>query len=136
MFTKNNKLVLIIIIIFIMSLSSVVLYAECDFMAMLARNGHQISDPIFENEVEYFFDFQEGQSYQGLQNDGYGVIYYKDGDYGISFVYDNSLPETNQAFYLLGEYNYSYYQHHGPISGYYWNDSNTPNVTDYPVVPE
>jgi len=136
MFHKNMKLAQIIMIIFIMILNSVILYAECDFMAMLAKNGHQISNLEFVNEVEYFFDFQQGQSYQGLQNDGYGVIYYKDGDYDVPFVYENPLPETNQAFYLWGEYTHSYYQHHGPSSGYYWNDNNTPNVTGYPAGPE
>lgn len=37
MFPKNIKLVLIITIIFVMSLGSVALFADCDMMAMIAK---------------------------------------------------------------------------------------------------
>ena len=112
------------------------IYANCDFIAMLAKEGHQISDSEFEDEVDYFLQFLRTQSHQGLDNDGYGVIYYKNEEYTVPFEYVDPLPETNQAFYLWGEYDHSWYQHHGPSSGYYWNDSNTPDVTGYPDGPD
>ncbi len=112
------------------------IYANCDFIAMLAKEGHQISDSEFEDEVDYFLQFLRTQSHQGLDNDGYGVIYYKNEEYTVPFEYVDPLPETNQAFFLWGEYDHSWYQHHGPSLGYYWNDSNTPDVTGYPDGPD
>lgn len=123
---------LIFTCLFILSVS--LSYADCDMMAMLAKEGYQISQ--YNTLANEFFQFQKARSCEAHQNDGYGVIYYKDGDYDVPFVYENPLPETNQAFYLWGEYTHSYYQHHGPSSGYYWNDNNTPNVTGYPAGPE
>jgi len=108
-------------------------YADCDMMALLAKNGFQISgfteEPQYDTEDDYddaddFFQFQIERSCEAYQEDGYGVIYYKDGQYSIPFDHADPLNENNQAYHLFGEFNHSWYQHHGPSSGYYWNDSN------------
>ncbi len=140
MLSKNIKPILIIAIIIVMNISSIVLYAECDFMAMLAKNGFQISG---FNEADYFFQFQKDRSCAAHQEDGYGVIYYKNGENTIPFNYDDPLAdplsESNQTYFLVGEGDHSWYQHHGPSSGYYWNDSNyqsvDPSKPDYVWIP-
>jgi len=70
------------------------LNANCDFIAMLAKDGYQISEFVeqpgdFDDPCD-FFQFQRTQSHQGLQNDGYGVIYYKNNSYTIP--YDRHHP--------------------------------------------
>ena len=131
-FPKNIKSMFVIAILLVMVLGSVILYAECDFMAMLAKNGHQISDPEFVNEVEDFFDFQEGQSCASKQEDGYGVVYYKEGQDTIYFNYEEPLHPDNQAFYLIGPKNSSWYGCHGPDAfGKYYNYSNHPDGPNY-----
>jgi len=129
MLFKNKKSILIIMILFIMSFVSAVLYANCDFMAMLAKKDSKISQ---FNEADYFFQFQKDRSNPNHQEDGYGVIYYKNNDFTIPL---------NQTFFLIGEHNHSWYQHHGPsgqtvfpepeFPGYYWNDSKHPNGPEY-----
>jgi len=107
-------------------------YADCDMMAMLAKNGHQTSDPEFENEADFFFQFQATQSRASAQEDGYGVIYYKNNLNTIYYNYEEPLHPDNQAFFLIGSYNSSWYQCHGPDAyNNYYNDSNHPSGPDY-----
>lgn len=104
-------------------------YAECDFMAMLAKSNYQISD---FNEAEDYFDFQEARSKASAQEDGYGVIYYKNNQDTIHYNHNNPLAEDNQAFYLIGPKNSSWYGCHGPDAfGKYYNDSNHPDGPNY-----
>lgn len=128
-------------------------YADCDMMALLAKNGFQISgfteEPQYDTEDDYddaddFFQFQIERSCEAYQEDGYGVIYYKNGQYLIPFDHADPLNENNQAYHLFGEFNHSWYQHHGPsgqtefpqpeFPGYYWNDSNY--QSDHPSRPD
>ncbi len=96
---------------------------------MLAKEDNQISD---FNDAEDYFDFQETRSKASAQEDGYGVIYYKNNQDTIHFDYDNPLAEDNQAFYLIGPKNSSWYGCHGPDAfGKYYNDSNHPDGPDY-----
>jgi len=143
MFPKNIKSILIVTMSLVMVLSSVVLYADCDYMAMLSKNNFQISQ--FPTETDYFFQFQKDRSSATIQEDGYGIVYYKNGQYTIPYDHSDPLSETNQAYYLFGEWDHSWYQHHGPsgqtefpqpeFPGYYWNDSNYqsehPSKPDY-----
>lgn len=105
MFSEKKKSVLIIMLIFIMSFSSVVLYADCDMMAMIAKKGHYISW-IDSRSDDYnfpydFFDFirvRSRDSNPKKNNDGYGFIYYpEDGN----FYYNPNNPNDpdNQAWY-------------------------------------
>jgi len=117
------------------------LNANCDFIAMLAKDGYQISEFVeqlgdFDDPCD-FFQFQRTQSHQGLQNDGYGVIYYKNNSYTIP--YDRHHPfdplYQNQAFFLWGEYNNCWYGcewHEPDIFGYRWQDSNDPGEQPIP----
>ncbi len=113
----------------LLMLSVSLIYAECDFMAMLAKNNYQISD---FNEAEDYFDFQEARSKASAQEDGYGVIYYKNNQDTIHYNHNDPLAENNQAFYLIGPKNSSWYGCHGPDAfGKYYNDSNHPDGPDY-----
>ena len=129
MYRTNLNLKPILLSIFVLTAISINLYAECDFMAMLAKDGHQIYQFY---DTDYYFDFQEGQSCASKQEDGYGVIYYKNNQDTIHFDYDNPLAEDNQAFYLIGPKNSSWYGCHGPDAfGKYYNDSNHPDGPNY-----
>ncbi|MDP8202413.1 MAG: T9SS type A sorting domain-containing protein [Candidatus Tenebribacter burtonii] len=107
MFTEKKKLFLIITILFVMSFVSVVLYADCDMMAMIAKKGHYLS---WNNSSYDLFNFiRERSTNSGWKpnNDGYGFSYYpEDG----SFFYNLNNPNDpdNQAWYLTGEDNYFY----------------------------
>ena len=79
MFSKNIKSIIIIMIVFIMSLSSVVLIAECDMMAMIAKKGHYISwvdstSTSWDDPYDYF-QFMKNRSSASNQRDGYGLVY-------------------------------------------------------------
>ena len=118
MFSKSITLVIIIMIVFIMSLSTVALYADCDMMALIAKEGYTISqfgDISGSYEYPYdFFQFLINRSTNiGKRNDdGYGVVYYPvDG----SFFYNpnNLYDPDNQAWYkisqdLSGNWHYGY----------------------------
>lgn len=129
MIPKNIKSMFVIAILLVMVLGSVILYAECDFMAMLAKDGYQIHQFY---DTDYYFDFQEGQSCASKQEDGYGVIYYKNNQDTIHYNHNDPLAEDNQAFYLIGPKNSSWYGCHGPDAfGKYYNDSNHPDGPNY-----
>lgn len=98
MFSKNIKSILIITLIFVMSLISVVLNADCDMMAMIAKEGHYVS---WRNSSYDLFDFIRDRStntspfipfvndYKN-NDDGYGFIYYPD---------DGTFDVNDQAWY-------------------------------------
>ncbi len=105
MLASKKKLVLIIMIIFIMSFVSVGLFAECDMFGMLSTFGYQIHElqPItgFGDKDPYDYIWFENDSsflyYQIGQNEnGYGVIYYNNGDDSIQEL-DLTDPD-NQVF--------------------------------------
>ncbi|MCK4359203.1 MAG: hypothetical protein KAW92_10780, partial [Candidatus Cloacimonetes bacterium] len=137
---NNLVLVLTLLLACIVLMPGKGIAENCDFMAMLAKNGSLISD---FNEADYFFQFQKYRSCAAYQEDGYGVNYYKNGENTIPFNYDDPLAdplsESNQTFFLVGEGDHSWYQHHGPSSGYYWNDSKYqsehPSKPDYVWIP-
>jgi len=108
MFSKNMKSVLIIMIVFIMSLGSVVLYADCEMMAMIAKKGNYVSwveEGIGDWDDPYdFFQFMRDESHQGWigssspNDDGYGIIYYPE-DGSMYFNENNYYDVLNRAWY-------------------------------------
>ena len=94
MFSKNIKSILIITILFVMSFVSVILYADCDMMTMIAKEGTTISDQLtsvgaFADPTDYFNyicersnntttgDVEPYTNRYKVNPDGYGMIYYK-----------------------------------------------------------
>lgn len=109
MFSKNMKSVLIITIIFVMSFVSVVLFADCEMMAMIAKKGDYISWENSTlgnwNDPYDYFQFMRDHSTSSSQDDGYGVIYYSD-DETMYFNENNYFDASNQAWYKTNR-NYS-----------------------------
>lgn len=125
-FSKNIKLVVIITLIFVISFASVILYADCDKMALIAKEGYLISnindpdgdtDNDFDDPVD-FFDYIRERSceedddaveveYIGdeikVNRDGYGFSYYKENSHNILCDPDNFYTSTNQAWYSMGQ---------------------------------
>jgi|GEM_PF-5124471 len=69
----------------------------CDMMAMISLNGHSISE-LSEinggfNDPFDFFDYMKERSDSLLNNDGYGVLYYKN---------DETILDTTQIWYKIG----------------------------------
>jgi len=64
---------------------------NCDFGAVLAKEGYQITD-VGEADY-YFYDFIIQHSTQGDDNDGYGCLYLKEGQ---------SIIPPSQKYYLVG----------------------------------
>lgn len=98
------------------------LSAECDMMAMIAKNGYYLSSigssQTAFSSPEHFFDFVADHSTNYSNNDGYGIIYYpEDGTFhnknGVTYHFpNNGINEINRSFqswYLVG-FN-SYYSH-------------------------
>lgn len=107
-------------------------YSNCDMMAMLAKNGFQISQ--YNDLVDELFQFQKDQSCASIQDDGYGVIYYKNNSYTIPYNRNHPFDPDNQAFYLWGEYNNCWYEcewHEPDLFGHRWQDSNDPGELNY-----
>ena len=107
-------------------------YADCDMMAMLAKEGYQISQ--YNALANEFFQFQKARSCQARQNDGYGVIYYKNNSYAIPYNRHHPFDPDNQAFYLWGEYNNCWYEcewHEPDQFEHRWQDSNDPGDLNY-----
>ncbi|RLC54930.1 MAG: hypothetical protein DRH89_08730 [Candidatus Cloacimonadota bacterium] len=121
---------LIFTCLFILSVS--LSYADCDMMAMLAKEGYQISQ--YNTLANEFFQFQKARSCEAHQNDGYGVIYYKNNSYTIPYNRNHPFDPDNQAFYLWGEYNNCWYEcewHEPDLFGHRWQDSNDPGELNY-----
>jgi len=113
MFTGKKKLVFIITLIFVMSFVSVVLYADCDMMAMIAKKGEfisNISNSIFTyDDPNDFMQFLKDRSaVSPLNDDGYGILYYKEGgDFyldpdNLGHNASNQGDPDNQAWYQIG----------------------------------
>jgi len=86
MFPKNMKLILTISIIIVMSLGSFVLYADCDMITMLSKDGYYLSG---NNSTYDLFNFIRVRSHNvqsnKRNNDGYGFIYYpENGTFNVS----------------------------------------------------
>jgi len=122
-----------------MSSFSVMLYADCDMMAMIARAGDFVSWQStltggFNDPVDYF-DYIRSRSTNSTTNvtyvsvrkkndDGYGIAYYVE-DNNLIYPYNGSSPYNhplNQAFYLRG------------VSVYYHgNTYNTSHSNNFPL---
>lgn len=112
MFTEKKKLVFIIMIIFVMSFVSVVLFADCDMMAMIAKKGKFISDITSAGTSYYvpnnFMQFIKDRSSDSYNDDGYGILFYKEG--GDFYLDPENLGHSNtqqgdpdnQAWYQIG----------------------------------
>jgi len=117
MFTSKKKLVLIIMLTFIMISSSFVLYAECDMMAMIAKKGEFISNIgnsilAYDDPNDFMQFLKDRSSNYPLNDDGYGILYYKEG--GDFYLDPNNLGHNasnegdpdNQAWYQIGSGTY------------------------------
>ncbi|MDA3813033.1 MAG: T9SS type A sorting domain-containing protein [Candidatus Cloacimonetes bacterium] len=97
MFSKNIKSIFIIVTLIMFSLGSVVLNAECDMMAMLTKSGYIMPDITNgSNSFDYpdeIFQFLKNNSSWNTNDDGYGVIYYKDGE---------TIVPATQRFHQVG----------------------------------
>ncbi len=133
MFSKNIKSVVIIMIVFIMSLSSIVLYANCDMIAMLAKEGNTISQ--FGNSsgtYEYPLDFFEYLMQRSINSgtkanpNGYGVIFYHSNSTIITYDPTNLYNEDNEAWYLV-DTDYNDYYYHGSVYTTGYDDNNALN---------
>lgn len=101
----------------------------CDMMALISINGQTISgqleNPDVYNDPDDFFDFLKARSDSTLNNDGYGVIYYRENEvtfdstqicyktgrntwYGdgeaepLDAAIESIMDSTNNAVILLG----------------------------------
>ncbi|MCK4696057.1 MAG: hypothetical protein KAT74_09850, partial [Candidatus Cloacimonetes bacterium] len=77
--------------------TSVLLYADCDMMAMLTKSGVIIPDITDgDNNFDYpeeVFQFLKDNSGYDTNDDGYGVIYYKN---------EELLVPESQRFHQVG----------------------------------
>ena len=116
MFYTRFKTILIITILFVMISFSMMLYANCDMMAMIARKGKFISD-ITSVGINYsvpnnFMQFIKDNSSSGTNDDGYGILYYTEG--GDFYLDPENLGHSNtqqgdpdnQAWYQIGSGTY------------------------------
>ncbi|MDP8203790.1 MAG: T9SS type A sorting domain-containing protein [Candidatus Tenebribacter mawsonii] len=121
MFSEKKNLVLFIMLIFVMSFSSVVLYADCDMFGMLSTYGYEIHElsqfgepyPTCGGNDPYDYLWlpvgDEFLEYQTTQNsNGYGIIYYNCNDNSIQELWNSSDP-NNQVFRSSNSTNYSEY---------------------------
>ncbi len=117
MFSKNIKSLLVIKMLLMLILGSTILYADCDMMAMIARKGKFISDITSAGSGYYvpnnFMQFlKDRSSNYPLNDDGYGILYYKEG--GNFYLDPNNLGHNasnqgdpdNQAWYQIGSGTY------------------------------
>ena len=105
MLSKNIKSMMTIAMLIVMSFVSVNLYADCDMMAMLTKSGYIMPDITNgSNSFDYpdeVFQFLKNNSTWNTNDDGYGVIYYKNGE---------TIVPTSQRFHQVGFG--TYYQTH------------------------
>ena len=126
MFSKNIKSMLIVAMLLLTVLGSVVLYADCDMMAMIVKNGYLISD-IAEQTGNYndpldYFNWLRGRSTTSTKpnDDGYGIIYFSGNNSNINYIEDDIYNTLNQAWFLTG---FNGYYYHGLI----YNPNNSQN---------
>ncbi len=78
-----NKIILTLIVLFTITTFG---YSECDYIAMIAQNGHTVGEyqDWFDNMDNYddaddYFKFLQNTSDLYDNNDGYGIGYYDTG---------------------------------------------------------
>ncbi|HPR16876.1 MAG TPA: hypothetical protein PLD62_01385 [Candidatus Cloacimonadota bacterium] len=103
MYTARFKTALVALTIFVTLLISTAIYANCDMMAMIAKEGHYLSwinsSSLSYTDLKYPYDFfdwlrtRSRNTTPKINNDGYGIIYYpKDGTFDVE----------NQTWYQKG----------------------------------
>jgi len=123
MFSKNIKSIMTITMLLVMSLGSVVLFADCDMMAMQSKTNFLISniedpdgdtpndfddpvdyfDYIRERSADYYSSYCQYVSAYKENDDGYGFCYFKEDNFEIQCFYPEHWNPLNQAWYLHGE---------------------------------
>ena len=108
---KNIKFILIAVLLLSISIA----FAECDMFATIAKDGHYISELNSEpgdfDDPNDFFEWLKLRSRNSTpkpNDDGYGVLYYK--DYGYFYLDPDNLGHSeedqgdsnNQAWYQIG----------------------------------
>ena len=135
MFSKNIKSIMIIAMLLVMSFVSVMLYADCDMAAMIAKNGYSISNlgsnpgPGNFDDPDEFIDFLISYSSATYNPDGYGVTYIDgNGDFPIidttpiSTLFNSdqawyvTAPDINATIYNCNYYNGSIYPYRVPMN--------------------
>ena len=122
-----KRAILIITIIFVMSSFSVLLNANCDMAAMIAKTGYSISSssvlPGNFDDPDDFFNFLIYYSSANFNPDGYGITYIgENGSFPIINTTDPTDPEfySDQAWYVtalnITNNNY-YYGYNGLYTG-------------------
>ncbi|RLD60138.1 MAG: hypothetical protein DRJ01_10165 [Bacteroidetes bacterium] len=107
MFSKKNKLIIVIMVVFIKS--TVILYADCDMVAMISKTGFSISTIEMGtgdyDDPDEFIDFLIDHSTGGTNPDGYGVTYI-DEDGNFPYINTTNLVTefySPQAWYVTAQ---------------------------------
>jgi predicted glutamine amidotransferase len=144
MFNKRFKTILLITILFVMISFSMMLYANCEMMGMIAKKGNYISwldsSPGNWNDPYDYFQFMREHLGQYSQNDGYGVIYYPD-DGTMFFDENNYHNENNQAWYktnrdFVGDWHLDYTWYNDPNDHWKWDEEEPLDDEDGIIVTE
>ncbi len=102
MFSKNIKSILIILMLITISLSSVVLSADCRMMAMSAHMGYNLTDSEYYvhnylEELQLQGGSSGGHPYYNIH--GWSLAYYLKGDMLIDYIYRDEDQAHNSATY-------------------------------------
>ena len=124
MFSKNIKSVPIVAMLLVTVLGSVVLYADCDMMAMLAKNGYYLSGNASTYDLFNFIRLRSTNSSPYIpyvsayknNDDGYGFIYYKS---------DGSFDYEDQSWYQVDDFPYNPGNQSFPYETFYTDDGTT-----------
>jgi len=112
---KNIRFILIIVLFFTFTF----LFSDCDMFTAIAKDGHYISELNSEpgefNDPNDFFEWLKIRSRNSTpkpNDDGYGIIYYKDEGYfyldpdSLGHNNSNQGDPLNQAWYQIGSETY------------------------------
>ena len=88
MFLKNMKSILIITILFVMSLGSFVLYADCDMITMLSRDGYYLSGNNSTYDLFNFIRVRSNNSLAKKNDDGHGSDFFMFGRTSNRVLFD------------------------------------------------
>ncbi len=117
MFRTNFKLKSILLLMLVLTAISFNMFADCDMMAMITKKGFRLSsiDPRSGsfNDPNDFITWQMNRSFDAAvttkhNDDGYGILYYKDDGYfylnpdSLGHSEDNQGDPLNQAWYQKG----------------------------------